>query len=79
MKTCPYCNSPIQSNWSYCRNCNKPLITNLEDALDRNVRFPYDEPETYHLDLEEESDSYEAVVIKDEEIEIIIQCMASDF
>jgi len=69
MKTCPYCNSPIQSNWSYCRNCNKPLITNLEDALNNNVRFPYDEPEIYHLDLEEESDNYEAVVIKDEDID----------
>jgi len=69
MKTCPYCNSPIHSNWSYCRNCNKPLITNLEDALDRNVKFPYDEPEIYHLDMEEESESYEAVVINDEEID----------
>ncbi len=69
MKTCPYCKSPIEENWSYCRNCNKPLITNLEDALDRDVRFPYNEPEIYHLDLEEETDMFNGVVIKDEEID----------
>jgi len=69
MKTCPYCKSPIEENWSYCRNCNKPLIINLEDALDRDVRFPYNEPEIYHLDLEEETDIFDGVVIKDEEID----------
>jgi len=69
MKTCPYCNNPIQEKWSYCRNCNKPLIVNLEDALYRNMRFSYDKPETYHLDLEEENSEYETVIIKDEEID----------
>ncbi|MCK4479548.1 MAG: tetratricopeptide repeat protein [Candidatus Lokiarchaeota archaeon] len=68
MKTCPYCKNPIKEFWSYCRNCNKPLIANLEDALDRNVRFTYGEPELYHLDLEEESDAYDDI-IKDEEID----------
>ncbi|MFX0038162.1 MAG: tetratricopeptide repeat protein [Promethearchaeota archaeon] len=69
MKTCPYCNNPIQEDWSYCRNCNKPLIVNLEDALYRNIRFPYDEPATYHLDMEEENSEYETTIIKDEEID----------
>ncbi len=69
MKSCPYCNNPIQENWSYCRNCNKPLLVNLEDALDRNVRFPYDEPEAYHLDFEEENNEYETSIIEDEEID----------
>jgi tetratricopeptide (TPR) repeat protein len=69
MQTCPYCGTPIEKHWSYCRNCNKPLITNLEDALDRHVKFPYDEPEVYHLELEEESEIYDDVVIKDEEID----------
>ncbi len=69
MRTCPYCKSRIEEHWSYCRNCNKPLITNLEGALERDVRFTYNEPEAYHLDLEEESDIYNGVVIKDEEIE----------
>lgn len=69
MKICPYCNTPIEEHWSYCRRCNKPLITNLEDALDRSVRFPYAEPEIYHLDTEEESDVYEDTIIEDEEID----------
>ncbi|UCD01574.1 MAG: tetratricopeptide repeat protein [Promethearchaeota archaeon] len=69
MKTCPYCSTPIEEYWSYCRNCNKPLITNLEDALDRNVRFPYDRQEIYHLDMDEETNKYEATVIEDEEID----------
>ncbi|MFX1310127.1 MAG: tetratricopeptide repeat protein, partial [Promethearchaeota archaeon] len=65
MKTCPYCGNPIEKSWSYCRSCNKPLITNLEDALDRKVKFPYDEPEIYHLDLEEEDENFDATIIKD--------------
>lgn len=69
MKACPYCGSPIETQWSFCRNCNKPLITNLEEALDRNVKFPYNQPESYHLDLEEESEKFDSIVIKDEEIE----------
>ncbi|NVM36115.1 MAG: hypothetical protein HWN81_11005 [Candidatus Lokiarchaeota archaeon] len=69
MKTCPYCKSPIEENWAYCRNCNKPLIVNLEDALERDVRFTYNEPEICHLDLEEERDRYDEIVIKDEEID----------
>ncbi|MFW9818023.1 MAG: tetratricopeptide repeat protein [Candidatus Thorarchaeota archaeon] len=69
MKSCPYCNSPIQKNWSYCRNCNKPLLVNLEDALNGNVRFPYDESEIYHLDMEEDEQEYETTIIEDEEID----------
>jgi tetratricopeptide (TPR) repeat protein len=69
MKTCPYCKKPIQSNWSYCRNCNKPLITNLESNLKGNLRFPYNEPEIYHLDQEESIDSYNGIIIEDTEID----------
>ncbi|MFX0023112.1 MAG: tetratricopeptide repeat protein [Candidatus Hermodarchaeota archaeon] len=69
MKLCPYCNSPIQENWSYCRNCNKPLLVNLEDVLNGSVRFPYDELETYHLDMEEDEQEYETTIIQDEEID----------
>ncbi|MFX0006427.1 MAG: tetratricopeptide repeat protein [Promethearchaeota archaeon] len=69
MKSCPYCNNPIQENWSYCRNCNKPLLVNLEDPLNGNVRFPYDESEIYHLDVEEDEQEYETTIIEDEEID----------
>ncbi|MFW9988369.1 MAG: tetratricopeptide repeat protein [Candidatus Odinarchaeota archaeon] len=69
MKTCPYCKSPIEDYWSYCRNCNKPLIANLEDALEKNVRSNYNESEIYHLDLEDDSEAYDDIIIKDEEID----------
>ena len=69
MKTCPYCKYPIEENWAYCRNCNKPLISNLEDVREGSVRFPYDEPEIYHLETEEESENFVDFVIKDDEID----------
>ncbi len=69
MKICPYCKSPIEDYWSYCRNCNKPLIANLENALEKNVRFNYNEPEIYHLDLEENDNAYDDIIINDEEID----------
>ncbi|KKL53401.1 hypothetical protein LCGC14_2275800, partial [marine sediment metagenome] len=69
MKTCPYCKHAIKDNWYYCRNCNKPLIVNLEDGLERTLRFPYDESEYFHLDLEEEGQFYENIIIEDEEID----------
>jgi tetratricopeptide (TPR) repeat protein len=69
MKTCPYCKNPIQSNWSYCRSCNKPLITNLEDDIKENIQFPYNEPEIYHLDQEELSENYDNIIIEDTEID----------
>ncbi|MFX1569578.1 MAG: tetratricopeptide repeat protein, partial [Promethearchaeota archaeon] len=69
MKTCPYCNFPVEENWSYCRNCNKPLITNLEDVIDGSVKFPYDEPEIYHLESEEEIDQFDDFLIKNDEID----------
>ncbi|MFW9827747.1 MAG: tetratricopeptide repeat protein [Candidatus Thorarchaeota archaeon] len=69
MKTCPYCKKPIQSSWSYCRNCNKPLIINLESNLKGNIRIPYNQPEIYHLDQEESNDFYDEIIIEDTEID----------
>jgi tetratricopeptide (TPR) repeat protein len=69
MKICPYCKFPIEEYWSYCKNCNKPLITNLEDVIERNVRFPFDEPEPFHLDSEKESETFEDIATRDEEID----------
>ncbi len=69
MKTCPYCKFPIEENWAYCRNCNKPLITDLKDVIEGGVKFPYDEPEIYHLEIEEENDNIDDFVIKDDEID----------
>ncbi len=69
MKICPYCKHAIKDNWYYCRNCNKPLIVNLKDGLEKTLRFPYDESESFHLDLEEEGQLYENIIIEDEEID----------
>ncbi|UCC18761.1 MAG: tetratricopeptide repeat protein [Promethearchaeota archaeon] len=69
MNKCPYCQNLIEEHWLYCRACNKPLITNLKDALDRSIKFPYDKPEIYHLEVEEQSDVFNDVVIEDKEID----------
>ncbi|MFX1417722.1 MAG: tetratricopeptide repeat protein [Promethearchaeota archaeon] len=66
---CPYCKAEIERLDKYCRNCNKPLITNIKDALDRNIKFPYDRPEIYHLEAEEESYVFDDTVIEDKEID----------
>jgi tetratricopeptide (TPR) repeat protein len=42
---------------------------NLENAVDENIRFPYDEPEIYSIDLEEEDQEYDTIIIEDEEID----------
>jgi len=69
MKTCPYCNFPVEENWSYCRNCNKPLITNLKDVIEKSVKVLYGGPEAFHLEIEEESDHFDDLFIKDDEID----------
>ncbi|MFX0073702.1 MAG: hypothetical protein ACFFAO_21700, partial [Candidatus Hermodarchaeota archaeon] len=33
MNFCPYCKKSIQSQWSYCHHCNKPLIVNFKQNL----------------------------------------------
>ena len=42
MQNCPFCKEPIESYWTYCRNCNKPLITNIDDELANRLFSPYD-------------------------------------
>ncbi|MFX1328228.1 MAG: tetratricopeptide repeat protein [Promethearchaeota archaeon] len=69
MKTCPFCNTPIESHWSYCRNCNKPLITNLDDSLRKDLKLTYDGQEVQHLDLEENGENFDSIIINDKEIE----------
>ncbi len=36
MNNCPFCKEPIESYWTYCRNCNKPLITNINDVVNKS-------------------------------------------
>ncbi len=69
MKKCPFCNVPIESHWSYCRNCNKPLITNLDHRLRNDLKLTYDGQEIQHLNQEENGENFNNVIINDEEIE----------
>jgi len=76
MKTCPYCNKDIEDHWKYCYNCNKPLITNIENDLSRSLKHPY--IETLHSsfdseDLEESYNYYDNIIIDNEEIDRKIQ------
>ncbi len=62
MKYCPFCKKPIELHWTYCRNCNKPLITNLDNEL--NIRDSHDEASFYNNNLEE--DYYDINILDDE-------------
>ncbi|MBD3339323.1 MAG: hypothetical protein GF353_09450, partial [Candidatus Lokiarchaeota archaeon] len=48
MKICPYCNHEIEERSSYCPNCNKPLLVNLNkiyrsiNPLNESNNQPYD-------------------------------------
>ncbi|MFX1320872.1 MAG: tetratricopeptide repeat protein [Promethearchaeota archaeon] len=72
MKTCPYCKKYIEDHWKYCYNCNKPLITNIDDDLSRTIKHSYIEEPHYSSKLEELEENnlqYDNIVINNEEIE----------
>ena len=70
MNNCPFCKEPIESYWTYCRNCNKPLITNIDEELNRRSFSPYDGVLHHPNDIEEEDDHYDINIINDESIEL---------
>ena len=70
MNNCPFCKEPIESYWAYCRNCNKPLITNLEDEFENRLFSPYESSSDNSYDSEEDGEYYDVNVIDDESIEL---------
>ncbi|NVM16296.1 MAG: tetratricopeptide repeat protein [Candidatus Lokiarchaeota archaeon] len=70
MNNCPFCKEPIESYWTYCRNCNKPLITNIDEELNKRSFSLYDGISYHSDDFEEEEDYYDINVIDDESIEL---------
>ncbi len=70
MINCPFCKEPIESYWTYCRNCNKPLITNIDEELNKKLFSPYDGGPYRSNDFEEEEDYYDINVIDDDSIEL---------
>ncbi|MFW9952060.1 MAG: hypothetical protein ACFFKA_18220, partial [Candidatus Thorarchaeota archaeon] len=71
MNNCPFCKEPIKNYWTYCRNCNKPLITNVTDELNKRLFSLHKEDSYRSIDLEEEEEDYYNInVIDDESIEL---------
>ena len=70
MNNCPFCKQPIESYWTYCRNCNKPLITDISEELNKRIFSPYDGVHYHSNDIDEEAQYYDINVIDDESIEL---------
>jgi tetratricopeptide (TPR) repeat protein len=69
MNRCPYCQESIEENWIYCRYCNKPLITNIEDNIIDSFHDYHDEKQSIYTDSEIMDDNFDFTIIEDEEIE----------
>jgi len=69
MNICPFCRSPIEISWSYCRNCNKPLITDINNIYDNRIRPILDETSLYTNEYREQEENFDVNIISDDTIE----------
>ncbi len=69
MNKCPFCRSPIEISWSYCRNCNKPLIADITNLYYNRVRPIPDGTSIYANGFGEEEEFFDVNIIDDETIE----------
>ena len=69
MNKCPFCRSPVEISWSYCRNCNKPLISNVDILYNNRLRPIPDGTSIYANEFGEEEESFDVNIIDDETIE----------
>jgi len=69
MNKCPFCRNPIEISWSYCRNCNKPLITNINSLSNNRVRPIPNGISIYGNQFGEEEEFFDVNIIDDETIE----------
>ena len=69
MNICPFCRSPIEISWSYCRNCNKPLITDINNIYDNRIRPILDETSIYTNEYREQEENFDVNIINDDTIE----------
>ncbi|MFX1434353.1 MAG: tetratricopeptide repeat protein [Promethearchaeota archaeon] len=67
--TCPYCKESIEKHWLYCHNCGKPLITNLDNFIERSSSRAHEERTSFYSDTELEEVYYDVNLIEDKEIE----------
>jgi tetratricopeptide (TPR) repeat protein len=66
---CPYCNSQIPEDSSYCPNCNHPLLANIEKRLISPSQRAFSDQES-SLSLTQDFEiPYDSNIIIDEEIE----------
>ncbi|MFX0048935.1 MAG: tetratricopeptide repeat protein [Candidatus Hermodarchaeota archaeon] len=70
MNNCPFCKEPIKNYWNYCRNCNKPLITNVTEELNKRLFSSQNETSYHSNDLKREEDYYDINLIDDVSIEL---------
>ena len=66
---CPYCGNKIEPDWDYCKDCNKPLIVNLEEKKRRSISQIVDNDVVEQNRYQKEDELYEYNIIKDEKIE----------
>ncbi len=70
---CPYCNSVVEENWSYCRHCNHPLLTNIEQRFISPSHQAFSDQEIYMNSELEKSIEFDPNIIVDESIESKLQ------
>ncbi|MFX1311204.1 MAG: tetratricopeptide repeat protein [Promethearchaeota archaeon] len=73
MRKCPYCQSPVEDNWYYCKSCEKPLISNLQDILHKSLRNSYNKADLPYNEIDTDEEFYDNYYIKDKEIDQLIQ------
>ena len=69
MNNCPFCRSPVEISWNYCRNCNKPLITDINNIYNNRIRPILDETSIYTDEYREQEESFNVNIISDDTIE----------
>jgi tetratricopeptide (TPR) repeat protein len=63
MKTCPFCQTPVEEDSSYCPNCNKPLIVKVNKNEKENQEF-----DSYHLETNL-AEPFNTDIIQDDSID----------
>jgi len=66
---CPYCKREIEKDWNYCHFCNKPLITDIDQELDKKLIQSYSNTSFYNSEPIGDAIEYNTQIVYDEELE----------
>ncbi|TFG25291.1 MAG: tetratricopeptide repeat protein [Promethearchaeota archaeon] len=69
MLYCPYCKREIERDWNYCHFCNKPLITDIDQELDKKFVQSCSNTSFYNSEPIGEPIEYHTQIVFDEELE----------